>query len=437
MFYGRPMDVPLWKVSATAKFLEAQADGKPTVIFSAVDHKPWRHPLTAPEICLNAAATFACGASPWLGGRYQDIHSSAMQAVAKELGFFAQHEDELSGTVAKAETALFWSNATADYYKTHLPEIDFMIERPEAAQELDFQGSFYGGYEALMRSGTPFRILDEVGAESGDLAACKSLLITDAACMSEATAEAIRAFVAEGGQIIVTGQSSLYDERGYPREEFLLSDVIGASYGGPRGLSSWDMIWIDPALRSEQGIERESLPSPTYQMNVAQLEGASIVGKYYEPTPSRYSRQPALSEDAAIIANRYGDGKSLYLAGTWAKHYWTYRIDECGQILASLARQEPLVQVTCASTSVEVSLRVDPNRGDSFIHLLNYTGGMDRPIKATVPLQNVEIRLRAERDPRHIDALRAAAQLPFRREGGYLVFQLERLTHHEVVRVQW
>ena len=130
------------------------------------------------------------------------------------------------------------------------------------------------------------------------------------------------------------------------------------------------------ALQWKQGIERESLPSPTYQIDVKPLEGADVVGRYHEQTPSRYSRRPALTEDAAIVANRYGAGTSLYLAGNWAKHYWTYRIDECCQILPSLARQEPLVQVTAASTCVEVTSRVDPSSGDQFIHLLNYTGGV-------------------------------------------------------------
>ncbi len=437
MFYGRPMDVPLWKVSATAKFLEAQAEGKPTVIFTAVGHKPWEYPLTAPEIRLNTAATFACGAYPWLGGYHETIHDPSMRAVSDELAFFARYADELAGTVARSDTALMWSNVTADFYGTHLPEIDFMIEKPEAAREYDFQSSFYGGYEALMRSGTPFQVVDEVGIEKGELAAFKNLLIADAACMSEKTADAIRSFVEKGGHIVVTGHSSLYDERGRPRDDFLLSDVLGASYAGPRGLSDWDAIWLDAAFRKKYEIDRPDIPSPRYQVKVRALEGAHIVSRYYEPTESRYSRKPNLAEDPAAIATRYGNGTCLYLAGNWAKSYWVYRIDAYFNILSSLVRFDPLVSLEAPSSSIEVVLRSHPTSGDWYIHLLNYTGEMERPIKRIVPIADVVVRLRAETDPMQVDALRADARLDTHRDGVHVVVRLDRLLHHEVIRIRW
>lgn len=437
IFYGRPIDVPLWKVSATAKFLEAQAGGKPTVIFTAAGHKPWEYPLTPPEIRLNTAATFACGASPWLGCYYKDIHDPSVQAVSDELAFFAQHEGELAHTVGLAETALMWSTATADYYGTHLPEIDFMVDKPQAAQEFDFQGSFSGAYEALVRSGTPFQVIDEDGIESGGLAGLRNLVIADAACMSQRTADAIREFVRQGGTLIATNQTSLYDERGYPRNDFALAEALGASYAGPRALSTWDLIWLETDLRAQARSDRDEIPSPRYQVRVKSLSGARPVAWYYEPTESRYSPKPALSVDPAAIANHFGNGTCLYLAGNWARSYWSYRVTEYQAVLACTARQEPLALLEAPSSAVEITIRRQVQSGEWQVHLLNYTGEMERPIKRIIPLQDLTLKLRTASDPARVTALRAGLDLPFRREGAYAVIQLGHLGHHELIRVRW
>jgi len=438
IFYERPINVPLWKVCGTAKFLEAQAKGKPTVIFTAAGHKPWEYPLTPPEIQLNIAATFAGGANPWVGCYREDMHDPSLEAVADELKFFQAHEALLSNTQGKGETALMWSHDTADYYRAHLPEIDFMVQRPDALTELDYQASFSGGYEALMRSGTPFIIVDEFGiTDEHALGEVRTLLLTDTACMNERTAESIRQFVRDGGTLIATNNTSLFDKSGHQREEFLLSDVFGASYVGPRGLSQWDLLWLSESLRQEYALPREDIPSPAYQVQVRALPGAELLGHYYEPTKSRYSPRPALSDDPAIVRNRYGKGECLYLAGSWAHFYWTHRISECFQILTRAARQQPLASVSAPSSAVEITLRERKDTGEWLVHLLNYTGEMERPMKRIVTAKDVTIRLRSGKTPRRIRALRANKELAWERQGNYLVVTLPALHYHEVIHVAW
>lgn len=59
---------PLWKPGMTAKLLEAQSGGKPTVVFIAGANKGWdEYLLTAAETRLLYADTIANGANPWYG----------------------------------------------------------------------------------------------------------------------------------------------------------------------------------------------------------------------------------------------------------------------------------------------------------------------------------------------------------------------------------
>jgi hypothetical protein len=437
IFYGRPIDVPLWKVAGTAKFLEAQAKGKPTVIFAAAGHKPWEYPLTEPEIRLSVAATFAAGANLWIGCYRKDLQDPSLLAVAEEMSFFRTHAAELEGTEALAEAALLWSHDTADYYASSLPAIDFMAKQPEALRHLDYQASFSGAYEALMRSGSPFVIVDEEGLLSERALEGKRLLVlADCACMSERLAEAIRQFVWAAGRLVATNNSSLFDACGRQREEFLLADVFGASYAGARGLSRWDLLHLEEAPLNWLGLVRADIPSPSYQVRVRALAGSEVWGRYYQPTESRYSARPALSDDPALIYNRYGKGECLYLAGNWDHFYWTYRIAEYQRVLSGWVAERPLVAVEGDGHVLEVFLRRRRLDGAWLVHILNYTGGMERPIKSVIEAQHVRVQLRLERQPQEVRSLRLGQALAYSRDGEFVVAELPRLAHHDVLLVR-
>src|SRR5262249_4227411 len=54
------------------------------------------------------------------------------------------------------------------------------------------------------------------------------------ACMTEAQAASVRRFAERGGGVLASGQTSLYDEWGDPRREFLLAELLGVRETGKR-----------------------------------------------------------------------------------------------------------------------------------------------------------------------------------------------------------
>lgn len=58
----------------------------------------------------------------------------------------------------------------------------------------------------------------------------KLLILPGTSCMSKIQCEAVRAYVAGGGRLLVTGDASIQDENGTMRNNFELADVIGLNY---------------------------------------------------------------------------------------------------------------------------------------------------------------------------------------------------------------
>ena len=97
-----------------------------------------------------------------------------------------------------------------------------------------------GWYQALIESRIPFemvhdRLLDRL-FENGQLGQFKTLILPNIAALSDSQCRQLREYVAQGGNLIATYETSLYDEWGARRKEFGLADLFGVSFkGGPRG----------------------------------------------------------------------------------------------------------------------------------------------------------------------------------------------------------
>ena len=85
---------------------------------------------------------------------------------------------------------------------------------------------------ALLEAHIPFDVLSEHNLTAERLSCYKVLVLPNTACMSDRLVRLIRQFVAEGGGLVATYESSLCDARGDRREDFGLKDLFGASYVG-------------------------------------------------------------------------------------------------------------------------------------------------------------------------------------------------------------
>jgi len=433
---------PIYMPGITAKLLETQAQGKPTVVFGCPRHFPWNFQLLPEkEVSLLYAQTIANGANAWLSVLPDDLSQPVMKVAERYNHFIKENPEVYLGTKSSARIALLWPSRTANFYAgSSVPMTDFIWEIKSEGVD-DVSAEFYGFYEALSRGHFPFDVIDEeqLGIESSELKAKYDLIILpNAACLSKKDIESLEKFVEAGGNIIATLKTSLYDEYGKSLSDFQLSRILGIHFAGQVfGPMDWDYITGQDShshSRLLEGITRKYLPAPTYGIKVG-ISTARKVISFYEKLKGRYDGIPALSSDPFLLINAYGKGKALYLAGTYGEMLYRFRFQEYYRLASNMANllSQRLIDLENAPSSVEVILRQKENK--LFIHLINFTAEMKRPIERIIPLQNVKVCLNYQGNPGAVKALWTDQELPFEKTPASIIFSIPTVNEYEVVMV--
>ncbi len=113
---------------------------------------------------------------------------------------------------------------------------------------LRVQDEATGLHNALADSGMHFDVVD-----AGRLkpAQYRAVLIGDAVAPSPALSEAVRAYVAGGGLLIATHETSLRDRQGRRRENFEWADLLGVRFTGVSPFKEANYCWLSDELRDD------------------------------------------------------------------------------------------------------------------------------------------------------------------------------------------
>jgi len=435
--YGDLLRTPVWKPGVTARLLETQAGGKPTVIFSAAGHKPWTFSLLPePELRLLYAGTIASGAGVWFGMWPFEFAQPEMKALETMNRFFARNRDYLQHTRSEATAAIVWSDTTANFYQGSDADLIDAIRVPQRSEVGNLEAEFTGLTDALMRARAPFDVIDDVSLERENLDRYALVILPNTACMSGKSAARLAEYVRRGGNLLATFETSLYDETGVRRRDFALAGTFGVSDGhkiiGPK---RWDYMKRQASHPLVAGLDRELLPSPAYHVRVRPA-GAEVLLRYTEPLAGTYDGIPPLSEDPALVVQTVGKGRAIYFSGDLGAGIQNFRLPEFLRVAQNAVTQlaRPRVAVENAPGSLEVVLRSQNEGRRLILHLINSTGEMTRPIERILPLPNARITVRGAAGMRHVQTLMRPSHLMTERTaGGDLRFALPLVDEYEVV----
>lgn len=127
-----------------------------------------------------------------------------------------ENEQFLINRTPVANVGVVWSQQNSDFYG-----------RDTAAETVEMP--WRGVTNALMRARIPYLPIHADHIER-DAANLKMLVLPNIGSMSEAQVNAVKKFVDDGGSIVATGETSLYDEWGDKRNDYALADIFGSHY---------------------------------------------------------------------------------------------------------------------------------------------------------------------------------------------------------------
>ncbi len=95
-----------------------------------------------------------------------------------------------------------------------------------------YLASVFGTFRAAVEEHLPVTVINDWNLNGDDLRRYRVLVLPNTACLDDAQAAAVEQYVREGGGLVASLDTSLFNEYGDPRKDFALGPVLGVSYRG-------------------------------------------------------------------------------------------------------------------------------------------------------------------------------------------------------------
>jgi hypothetical protein len=434
----------LWS-GEEAAYMTNVTDKPIWIVVSYFKAWPWRRSaVDYAEQKSFLAMIAANGASPMvnLSGGPPAVHEDkrGFRAPAEIWRFIRDHNEYFTGDSSGANVAFVYSDASLVYYGGDKPDERYL----EAMR----------GYErALIENHIPFDVISSHLLNERALSRYKTLILTNYACMSVEEAARIEAFATRGGSIIADFETSLYDEKGSPRGDFLLGDLLGIKYLGLENVLSPDKA--SPGGRHDmfQNYGRMQGESPLFD-GIEDCSLIPVAGDYVRvqargeaeaplrlthpfivfPEGLSYTTEADIGAPLAVLRRQGKNGKTVYFSGQPDRMHNIVGFEEISLILANAVKWtlNGRIPASCdAPDSVWLTLRLQEKR--AMVHLVNRSGGR-RMLRRIVPVHNVRIFLdQGLRAVSRAFLLSTGRTLPLKHEEGCYTVSLDTLGDYDVV----
>lgn len=191
------------------------------------------------------------------------------------------------------------------------------------------------GAEAAHRALLDRHVQFDLIPDARSLARYRLVVVADQMVLDDAEAEALRGYVAEGGQLLVVGETGTIDGQGRPRPRMALADLLGLEDEGEAG---WPFSYL---VLGDERLARGITPVPILvnrSPRRVRLRGARPLAELVRPETGRTDATTVLWGNpppdervrlpGATLAE-VGRGRALYiavsLAGNATERFWDTR----------------------------------------------------------------------------------------------------------------
>ena len=393
------------------------------------------------EIRLWVADGVAQGLRPWFTKfNAKPIDKRWMPVVEDLYTWHYANERYLRNLDPVAAIGLVYSQQTATFYGGEKARAK--VEDPAL-----------GVYHALVEGRLPFEMVHDRMLTPEHLASFRTLVLPNIAALSDKQCGQLEAFVKQGGSIVATYETSLYDEWGVKRTDFGLAGLLGVSFQGKTEgpmLNSYLKLEKDPATghfhpllagfedagRIINGVNRvQVVPSDASGQIKAPL---TLVPSYPDLPMEEVFPRPVQTSEAGVYLREVGKGRIVYFPWDIDRTFWEVLDVDHGTLLRNAvmwANREPQPLTVQGPGLLDVSAWTQ--KDSITVHLVNLSNPMmmKGPVCEILPIgqQRVRVRVAAGRRIQRAHLLVSRSEVPYRERAGFVEVTVPSIGLHEVI----
>ncbi len=426
---NRPL--PEWNYSASENVKTVHGSWDNMAVSNAAVHfvdYPFRHSAVSPHLNnIRLVQDMANGG--WLdyyviGNLYEQDDRVGLEDAKEIFRFHKQNERYFTGTSSLADCCLVVpSNST--YYGS--------------------MKEFKGIFRILAQNHILFDCMHDSVLEKPEalsrLKKYKLLILPDARNMSDACTAAIDKFVEEGGKILITGKTSMCDSNGnftgavrlksagiafakevIPKEDGCYFRIRKEDKAKLLGFDNLDIVYMHSDYV-------ECVPQDGTETYLGFIPAAM----FGPPEKCYYTTE---TDKPGVFLSKYGKGKCVFIPWEIGRLY--ERLSNHGHEMLLMGCVNDLLGFenmikTDASPLVEFIVHAEKQGKWNVINLINLSGQLGTAFLEPLPVNNINIEFRTDKEPKKVYGLKNSTRIGFRYENGKVKFKLPYLGLFETI----
>jgi hypothetical protein len=396
------------------------------------------------EARMWAVEGFAAGIQPWWHHISAEHEDRRQYETAEPLfSWHAEHENSLFDRTPIASVGVVWSQRSLDFYGR---------EQAATRSELPYRGTV----DALIRHRIPYLPVhvDDVSEKGSRF---RTLVLPNVGSLTEEQSEALHAYAASGGNLVISGETGRYDEWGEARDDSLLADLTGVNltgshHGGMDALpANWEHFDGHTYLRIEDhgrtissGFEQTSILPFGGRLDVVALSAEAKVALSWIPQfpiypPEKSWMRHTTSGLPTVVLNESDVSRVVYFAADIDRLFGRYHHPDHGRLLANAVRwaSHDDIPLTVEGAG-QLDCHLFTQGARKILHLVNLSqgGAWYGELEEIIGAGPFRITVRTESPSASARLLVAGTSAPSTIEGDLLTIEVPRVFDHEVVVIE-
>jgi len=429
--YRVSIQEPLWWYGVALRYGQSFAKQKQILTLSMMGKCPFDlYGLSENEIRLSIAEILANGGAPIFARYYPDrVDQEAWDSVYKIFKESKLLDSYVTSRESMKYVAVFFSQKTSDFY-------DQKLQNPAHLSELK------GISKALLQSQTLFDVITEDNLD--ELDQYKVLVLPNTSYLAKDVKNIIKDFVRNGGGVVASYESGMYNEAGKRTPDDDLAELFGISYTDKQ----YPFIGFDVYMKMSKfqnlctNIQSEKLiPTGGVNLNV-EATTAEVVAEVLSGSKVHYGPLgDSVGSSVVLMKQKPEGGRVVYFALPIGNRYLEFGVlDHFKLINAAVrwaAKESATIQVKNAPHTLAVTAftQIDMNR--QVIHLVNSVRDeVNQPILELNECRGVQLCIKIIKDPvRVIEA--GKAELNWSLEGQELIIDIPDFDDCKVIVIEY